>query len=471
MPEREIARLRTDALAIFAAALRAVDPAPLVSAALSLRGRSVFVDLGHRRVRVPADSIFLAGAGKAVQGMAAGAARVLPGTPGIFLRPTPDAAAGGPAATVSAFAEAGRRQRSRQGAGAFPGEGACEFREEGAHEFLNAEHPVPGRGSFAGTQRLLARLAALRPDATVLFLLSGGASALLEAPATGLSARQVQVFTRKMLRAGAPIDLLNAARVRLSAVKGGGLARAVAPRRVLTLAISDVPTARDAPQVIGSGPTLPPLAGEADRDLLGEIEALPGFGRIRGVLRTHLGPHLRSTARERGAASDFAILADNRRARRAAAAAARMRGYRTRTLRAPLSGEARVAAARFVAALAALPSHVSCCIQGGETTVSVADARGCGGRNQEFALAVAQQLSGSGWVLLAAGTDGVDGPTEAAGGLIDGRTAGRIGKRALARALADHDSFTALGRAPAGTRVQTGPTGSNVGDLVVAVRL
>jgi len=120
--------------------------------------------------------------------------------------------------------------------------------------------------------------------------------------------------------------------------------------------------------------------------------------------------------------------------------------------------------------LASLPPAISCCIQGGETTVSAGASSGRGGRNQEFALAAAERLEGSEWVLLAAGTDGIDGPTDAAGGLVDPFSLAKIGRRACAHGLAEHDSWHALARGSEGTLLRTGPTGSNVGDLVIALR-
>lgn len=453
MTQPEIRRLRSDAESIFAAALRAVDPFPLVQDALEVRGRSLFVDLGKRRARVAREPVFLAGAGKAVERMAAGAAQVLPAARGLFLRPAVAPVEGPARRTGSPVLE----PLPPLPAG-FPA------------EFRDAEHPVPGRGSFAGTAELLRSLATLPRDATVLFLLSGGASALLEAPAPGISRAQLQGFTRRMLRCGAPIELLNAARVRLSAVKGGGLASVVAPRRLLTLAVSDVPTIGDDPRVIGSGPTLRPPGHLVRRDLLAEIEELPGMRRLSEPLRSRLGPGPGGGPLRGPGPGDFGILADNGRARRAAGRAARQRGYRPRALGTPLAGEASEAARAFVERLASLPPAISCCIQGGETTVSAGASSGRGGRNQEFALAAAERLDGSQWVLLAAGTDGIDGPTDAAGGLVDPFSLAKIGRRACAKGLAEHDSWHALARGGKGMLLRTGPTGSNVGDLVIALR-
>ncbi|MFM7143161.1 MAG: MOFRL family protein, partial [Alphaproteobacteria bacterium] len=151
----------------------------------------------------------------------------------------------------------------------------------------------------------------------------------------------------------------------------------------------------------------------------------------------------------------------------AASRRARSLGWVVRRVRAPLEGEARVAAARFVAELPARPLRPTCVLAGGETVVTVRGGRGLGGRSQEFALAAAPLLARSGWTLLAAGTDGVDGPTPAAGALVDGTTARRAGQAAIDRALAAHDSHRFFARH--GGLVVTGPTGTNVMDVVVAL--
>jgi len=333
------------------------------------------------------------------------------------------------------------------------------------------DHPVPGRRSFAAGRRLLAALAERPRDDVVLFLLSGGASALLAVPADGVTAADKTALGRFLLRAGAAIDTMNVVRKHVSAVKGGGFLRHAAPRRVLTLALSDVPG--DDLATIGSGPTVadPSTYGGA----LAALRRLAPDGRgiPPRVLR-----RLADGAAGRGPVETLkpgdpllrrasAVVAGaNRVALAAAAREARRRGYVVATPALRLRGEASDAGRAIAAGLPRRPSAPTCILGGGETYVTVREAAGEGGRCQELALAAAAGLAGTGWSVLAAGTDGIDGETDAAGAFVDGGTL-RGRRAAAARALVRHDSHAFF--AGTGRTFRPGPTGTNVMDVLIAL--
>jgi len=343
---------------------------------------------------------------------------------------------------------------------------------------LRAGHPIPtdASESAGGAALDLAREAAA--DEALLVLLSGGASALMVAPAEGITLADKQAATRLLLEAGASIDELNAVRKHLSAIKGGGLA-AAARCEVAAFALSDVvgPVADD-PAVIGSGPTAADSSTWADA--LAVVGRRGVLARLPAAVRTRLDAGARGELPEtpksgdpRLARTTYQVIGSRVDAMDAARNAAIDRGFATITIEAPIVGEARDAGPAFVAqALQVsrrLPRPV-CVIGSGETTVRVL-GRGKGGRNQEVALAVAARLASidEPAVFLSAGTDGIDGPTDAAGGLVDTTTLARA--RALdvnvPAALADNDAYHALARL--GDLLVTGPTDTNVGDLQVLV--
>ena len=383
----DLAALRAEVLAIWRAGVAAVEPANSVARALPEALRSVAT---YRNVEVLA-------VGKAAAAMARGAAQVLG-----------ERVAGGLVVT-----------KDGHGAGAPP---ALALREAG--------HPVPDARSLAAGEELLERARLADPRDLVLVLVSGGASALAEALVPGVTLAELQARTDALLRSGAPIAQVNAARRALSRLKAGGLARA---RRggMLALCLSDVPG--DDPAVIGSG-----LA----------------WTGAEGV------PHV--------------VVASVAHAVNAAAAEAAGRGFHVLTVADRLEGEAREAHTLFLDWLDAAPAAAGTrrlVIAGGETVVHVRGA-GRGGRNQELALAAVPALEGRpGTVLAALGTDGTDGPTDAAGGIVDSESAGRARGAGVdvRRALAANDAYVALERI--GDLVRTGATGTNVGDLVVAARV
>lgn len=340
-------------------------------------------------------------------------------------------------------------------------------------ELREAGHPVPDARGEAAARRVLDLVAAADPDDLLLVLLSGGASALVSLPPPGVSGEELAATNRLLLESGADIAEMNAVRKHLSQISGGRLAQRSVASQVAVLAISDV--SGDRLDVIGSGPCAPDPSRYEDA-----IEVLEHRGLSRLVPKAVL-EHL-----ERGRAGDepespkpgdrvFArvrhrIVARNADARRAALSEAAALGARAISLGECIADEARHVGRRFAALAAAVacPEPV-CLVAGGESVVRVR-GRGCGGRNQELALAAAIELDRSaaqGPVLLAAGTDGTDGPTDAAGAWADAGTVER-GRRCAAdapRALANNDSHSFF-RAESGL-VMTGPTGTNVMDLIL----
>jgi hydroxypyruvate reductase len=339
-------------------------------------------------------------------------------------------------------------------------------------EVAEAGHPVPDARGLAASARLLALAEAATAEDLVLVLVSGGGSALTPAPAPPITLEEKQAVTRLLLAAGATINELNAVRKHLSRFKGGLLARAAWPATVLTLALSDV--IGDPLDVIASGPTAPDPTtyGEA----LMVLERRGVAGRAPASILARLRAGVRGDVPETPKPGDHAfervtnlVIGNNALVVDAAAAAAERLGYRPHVLTRSLQGEARDVARSLLARARALAGP-ACLIAGGETTVTVRGS-GRGGRCQEFALAAALQLGADeSLVVLAAGTDGTDGPTDAAGGLVDAATVGRARAAGLdpARALADNDAYPLL--TATGDSVVSGPTSTNLLDLYLILR-
>lgn len=334
-----------------------------------------------------------------------------------------------------------------------------------------AAHPVPDARGLAGAAEALAFARSAGRDDLVLCVLSGGASSLWPAPPDGVTLGDLREVTGRLLAAGAPINDINTVRRHLSRIAGGGLARAADPARVLTLAISDVVSGPA--HAIGSGPTLPDPSTYADAlGVLSRWEVAPPAA-VRRHLQAGVAGEVPETLKpgEPGSAAPFHVIASLREALAAAAEEAARLGYASAVVDDRIEGPARdagqaigraVLAAREAGGRRAL-------VWGGETTVVVKGA-GRGGRNQELALAAARVLQDRPGIALASfATDGIDGPTSAAGALIDGGTIGRAAERGHDpdAALEDNDSCTFLGAA--GDLVVTGPTGTNVNDVVVAL--
>jgi glycerate 2-kinase len=434
------ARLRTAAQAIFREALLAAEPYRLVRRQLRLHG-GVLEAAGVRH-RLGRGRVALVAAGKAAVPMAQAAEEAL----GDRL---------GEAVAVSTAGD-GRLARVR---------------------LLRASHPVPDARGLAAAAEVEALARGLGRQDLLLVLLSGGASALLPSPAEGLTLDDKARTTALLLRAGATIHETNAVRKHLSRLKGGGLARAAAPARVVTLVLSDV--VGDDLATIASGPTVPDPSTFADAlDVLRRREILDD---VPAPVRDHLESGARGerpeTPKPREAAfrrTATRLVGSNRLSIEAAAREARRRGLHPLVLTTRLEGEAREVARVLVAVLrecvqASRPATPPVCLlAGGETTVTVR-GDGQGGRNQELAVAAAQCLAGFPVpaVVASLATDGIDGASDAAGGLADDTTVARAAALGLAPAaafLTASDTRNYLG--PLGDLIVTGATGTNVVDVV-----
>jgi len=336
---------------------------------------------------------------------------------------------------------------------------------------IEAGHPVPDERGAAAAREIVATAEPAGSDDLVLVLISGGASALLPAPAPPITLGDKQAVTRLLLAAGANINQLNAVRKHLSLLKGGQLARAAAPARVHALLLSDV--IGDPLDVIGSGPTAPDVSTFADAravlDTFGVVDRAPAsvVERIARGARGEIAETPKPEDPLFGRVENV-VIGNNGLVVEAAAARAAELGYTPHVLTRALEGEARVVAkqwvelARRIAARQGPVAPPACVIAGGETTVTVR-GEGRGGRCQEFALAAALEVDRlDSMVVLAAGTDGSDGPTDAAGAMVDGATAERAAD-SLGDALADHNAYPLF--AELGDLVTTGSTGTNVMDL------
>lgn len=343
---------------------------------------------------------------------------------------------------------------------------------------MEAGHPDPDAGSAAAADALLRLVAGSSRDDAYLVVLTGGSSALLAAPAPGLTLEYKSQVSRLLMGQGATIQQLNVVRRHLSRIKGGRLARAMWPAASLTLAISDV--LGDDPATIGSGPTVPD--GSSYGEAWSILEAYRLLDLVPRPVAEHLRRGMRGTEPESPrpgdpalARADFGVVASLPDALRAAADAARGAGLQVVQVDEPLQGDVRKSARAFAARLLELASTRRTgdppllLLAGGETTVQLRGG-GQGGRCQEFAAVAAEVLRGSsGVTLLAAGTDGTDGPTTAAGAFADGGTLARARRHGveLQAALASSDSGRLM--EAAGDLFVTGPTGTNVMDLVLGI--
>ena len=435
----DLERARADALAIFRTALRRVDPEALVRDALALDGDTVVVR-GTPYPLAPDARLIVVAIGKASVGMARGAAAAL----------------------------GARIDRGIAVTKALPGEELPPA--VGPIAVVTGSHPVPDAASVAAGRRVLETVAGLGPGDLVLALISGGGSALVEAPAEGVTLEDIARTTDLLLRAGADIETLNAVRRPLSRIKGGGLAAAIAPARVVNLIVSDV-LGNPLP-VIASGPTIPADPG---LDAVALARGLGTWDNLPEPVRRALTDARGQSGGSGDNVIETIILADAATAAEAAAEGARNQGYHAAVLGTRFAGEAREFA-RFWAELArharagdGLLKPPACLIGAGEMTVTVR-GNGRGGRNTEMALAAAMAIDGLPRVVIASlATDGDDGLSGAAGGMVDGTTAARIRGAGLdpAALLAANDSARAL--AAAGGLVQTGGTGTNVNDLYLAL--
>lgn len=341
---------------------------------------------------------------------------------------------------------------------------------------IEAGHPLPDAHGVAAASALLELVASATPDDLILCLVSGGGSALCPAPAEGISLQDKQAATRLLLACGATIHQINTIRKHLSQVKGGHLCRAAGGARLVALILSDV--IGDDLDIIASGITVPDPGTFADCLAILDHHSL--FERVPTSIRRHFLAGAKGLTAETPKPGDpvFArvrnhVIGSLADALAAAADKARELGFRPLVLTSTLQGEAKEAAR----VLSSIGNEVrrygrpiappACLLAGGETTVTLT-GKGLGGRNTEFALAAAIALAGSpGTLLLSAGTDGTDGPTDAAGAFADGSTLARAKALGIspAKHLADNDSYNFF--RPLGDLFITGPTRTNVMDLQI----
>lgn len=332
---------------------------------------------------------------------------------------------------------------------------------------MTAAHPVPDEAGIVASKALVESVSGLTEEDLVVALICGGGSALLPAPPDGLTLQDEQALNRALLNSGAPISAMNAVRRHVSTIKGGRLALAAYPARVISLIVSDVPG--DDPAQVASGPTVPDRTGLGAARGLVEAHQINLPDRIRDYLdATTDAP---SPDDERFARNAVSIIASAAISLEAAAARADQQGIRAFILSDAMEGEARDVG-RVHAAIAreirlrnrpfATPAVI---LSGGETTVTVDAGGGRGGRNTEFLLAFAGGVEGLDVTALAADTDGIDGTEDSAGGFVDGRTWERLRNARMdpGSLLARHDSWTGLDAL--GDLFTPGPTGTNVNDF------
>ena len=344
---------------------------------------------------------------------------------------------------------------------------------------LEAGHPIPDRAGLHATQRLLRLTQHLTPRDLLIVLLSGGASSLLPAPVAGVTLADKQRTTRLLLRSGATINEINVVRKHLSSIKGGGLA-ASTRAKIVTLLLSDV--IGDDLGSIGSGPT----AGDPSTfaDAVDVLQRYRSWRAVPTAVRRYLDRGRNGDVSEtlkpgsrRLRSVQHHIIGNNRIMLEAVTRAAQQAGLYTKSIFRPITGEARIAVKQLTDLAKAISEghgilkRPCCVVAGGETTVTVT-GRGKGGRAQEFAVAAAFEIADlpNAWVA-ALGTDGTDGPTDAAGAIVSGHTVAQAKTLGidLRSSLNRHNTYPAL--KSIGCHVHTGPTGTNVNDLYLLLLL
>jgi glycerate 2-kinase len=438
-PEQVRSYLRT----LFAAAIDAVDPAKLITRRVRLEHNRLIVRTQSQEIIFPLEGrIFVIGAGKGAGFLAQGLESLL-------------------------------GERIVDGVIVLPhGQDIALHRLAAVY----AEHPLPGPGSLAGAARIATLLTQKQPQDLVCFCLTGGASSLLVSPAPGLSLEDKVLTNNALIACGADIAAINTVRKHLSQIKGGGLARWVFPSSLVSFILSDV--IGDDLSTIGSGPTVPDPTTFADAWRI--VEQFNLLTQLPSAVIHHLSQGLAGLRAETPKPGDpiFAnvsniLIGSNRLALEAAAAAARSLGFSVHIVDELLSGDTTQAALSFAerirSLLATRKEEPLCLLAGGETTVQV-KGTGKGGRNQEFTLVVAHALQNeTGWALLSAGTDGIDGPTDAAGAFADSQTIARAKAHNLEAqtALKNNDSYPFF--AAIGELFCPGQTGTNVMDIKIAL--
>ncbi|MCA9452271.1 MAG: glycerate kinase [Nitrospiraceae bacterium] len=343
----------------------------------------------------------------------------------------------------------------------------------------HAAHPIPDRRGVKATKQLLALTQSLAQDDLLIVLLSGGASSLLCAPSIGLTLAAKRRTTELLLQSGATIHEINVVRKHISAIKGGQLAQST-PATILTLIMSDV--LGDDLSTIGSGPTV--TDPSTFQDAIDILQQYSIWRKVPEALQRHLQQGLtkslrapKKPTRRQSLRNRHIVLANNRQALEGVAKTAKRLGLKPFILPYPLQGEAKEIGSilgGFARDLVEFGNPVhppACLIAGGEPTVTV-NGKGRGGRAQECVLAAAGELAGLTNVFVAGfGTDGTDGPTDAAGAVVDGKTVQRAKKKGLSieQALHEHDSYTIFQQIRG--HIMTGPTGTNVNDIYLIVAI
>lgn len=325
------------------------------------------------------------------------------------------------------------------------------------------EHPLPGSGSLDAGVSAAALLGGTNEQDLVLMLISGGASAMIELPLRGVSVEELRVTSQLLLASGAPINEINQVRSALSQLKSGGLARLAAPAQVVSLILSDV--VGDRLSSIGSGPTV--VRASRPKQAIKILRAYRIWESVPGTIQEALE---RPRSKPISARRPINVLVgSNQTVREAAAAKAKELGFQPRILASNMAGEARVAGWHLASRLQGVDPR-TCLIMGGETTVRIR-GEGLGGRNQELAVGAAMALEGvDGFAVMALATDGVDGPTDAAGARLDAKSILRAKKLGFYpdAALARNDTYPLL--EAIGALIKTGPTGTNLNDIAVGLK-
>jgi hydroxypyruvate reductase len=334
--------------------------------------------------------------------------------------------------------------------------------------YFTGGHPMPNEESLRAGESILRLLMGLTPETLVLFLISGGASAIAEKPISpSISLSDLVLTYKALVHSGAPIAEINAIRKHLSMLKGGRLALAASPAYQLSVLVSDVPD--HSPDALASGPTMPDSTTvDVCYDLADRYQMLPQFpSSVRGLFEQRT---LRETPKQGNAAfarSHYVTVLSNASAVHAAVESAALAGFAVEVDNSCDDCDYKDAAGYLLRRLRELRQGVSrvCLISGGEVTVKVGPSSGVGGRNQQFALYCAEQIAGQNITVLSAGTDGIDGNSPATGAIADGSTVRRARQRGLAvsTALARFDGFPLFDAI--GDAVITGPTGNNVRDI------
>lgn len=435
----QVSKLRHDAVKIFKAGLAAVAPEFAVAKYLKKENQTLFVD--DKKYNLDAfDKIYVVGAGKAAAAMAAAVENIL----------------GDSIAAGLINVKYGHTERLRK----------IRINEAG--------HPVPDAAGLKGAQEMVKLLEKTTSNDLVICLISGGGSALLPLPAGDISLSDTQEVTKQLLACGASIDEINVVRKHISKIKGGQLARLAYPATLIALIFSDV--VGDPLDAIASGPTAPDMSTFTDaQEILQRYEI---WNELPASVKSHIEKGMQKEIPETPKTDDkiFSktvnlIVGNNTQAVLAAQEQAQALGYHTLILSSLIEGETKVVA-RVHAAIAkeiVKTGHPvkspACVISGGETTVTL-HGDGKGGRNQEFVLAAALDIAGlDPVVIFSAGTDGTDGPTDAAGAICDGQTVRRAAEMGMTATeyLRTNNSYPFFQKL--GDLIVTGPTNTNVMDL------